>query len=122
MSDRLFVYGTLHPDRAPSEIADIVKNFRRLGSGTIKGRLYQFGEYPGLVLNARPNEKIEGEIFALPSDPAALARLDEYEEYRPDDPERSLFKRQKVTVTSRNGSRLMCWVYVYNRKLPAKFA
>jgi gamma-glutamylcyclotransferase (GGCT)/AIG2-like uncharacterized protein YtfP len=122
MSDRLFVYGTLHPDRAPSEIADVVKGLKPVGRGTIRGKLYDFGEYPGVVLDEKANERVDGEVFALPRDPDALARLDEYEEYRPHDPERSLFKRLKTTVTLLNGSRESCWVYVYNRNLPRKSA
>ena len=115
MSDHLFVYGTLLPDRAPYEIADIVKDFKRLGRGTIQGKLYNLGAYPGVVLDTRSKERIEGDIFVLPPSPEALACLDEYEEYRPNDPERSLFTRQRVQVTFQNGSRLLCWIYVYNK-------
>lgn len=120
LSDRLFVYGTLRPDHAPSEIADAVRNLTPIGPGRIHGKLYQLGEYPGVVLDDRAGT-VEGEVFALP-DAETLARLDEYEEYHPHDPEKSLFKRLKTTVTLQNGSRESCWVYVYNRELPRKTA
>ena len=45
MAERLFVYGTLHPDRAPKEIADIVSHFRRVGHGTIRGVRYELADY-----------------------------------------------------------------------------
>jgi gamma-glutamylcyclotransferase (GGCT)/AIG2-like uncharacterized protein YtfP len=120
MSDCLFVYGTLHPDRAPSEIAEVVKGLTPVGSGTIRGKLYSFDEYPGVILDDSTNEKVHGEVFTLPDDPDALLRLDQYEEYDPYDLERSLFKRVRTTVTLRNGSSESCWVYVYNQASPRK--
>ena len=45
-ADELFVYGTLRPERAPAEIADVV---RLVGGGTVQGRLLELGGYPGLV-------------------------------------------------------------------------
>jgi gamma-glutamylcyclotransferase (GGCT)/AIG2-like uncharacterized protein YtfP len=118
MENGLFVYGTLLPGRAPSEIADVVDALTPIGKGTILGRLYDFGDYPGVVLGDNANEKVQGEVFVLPSDPQVLARLDDYEEYHPQNPEGSLFKRLRTTVTLLNGSRESCWVYVYNRALP----
>jgi gamma-glutamylcyclotransferase (GGCT)/AIG2-like uncharacterized protein YtfP len=118
MENRLFVYGTLRPGYAPAEIADVVAALKPVGDGTIRGRLYNLGDYPGVVLDDKANEQIQGEVFDLPPDPALLARLDEYEEFYPQDPDGSLFMRLQTTVTLRNGSREKCWVYVYNRELP----
>ena len=115
MTDTLFVYGTLTPDRAPGEIADAVNTLTPLGPGTIRGRLYDFGDYPGVILDDSSSELVKGQVFGLPPDPDVLARLDEYEEYRPGDPERSLFDRRRTQVTLPNGSRRLCWVYVYNQ-------
>lgn len=121
MSERLFVYGTLRPDHAPSEIADAVKTLQPVGPGTIRGRLYNLGSYPGVILDEKANEEVHGEVFVVPHH-GTLARLDAYEEFHPHDPESSLFKRQKTTVTLGNGSSELCWVYVYNRALPRKSA
>jgi gamma-glutamylcyclotransferase (GGCT)/AIG2-like uncharacterized protein YtfP len=52
------------------------------------------------------------------SDAATLARLDRYEDFRPDDPDASLFLRVETTATLPDGSRHRCWVYVYNRPVP----
>jgi hypothetical protein len=51
MSQHLFLYGTLLPSEAPKEIASLVKRFRRLGSARVRGRFYDFGEFPGAVLD-----------------------------------------------------------------------
>jgi len=113
LADRLFVYGTLRPGHAPSEIADAVRTLEPVGPGTIRGRLYNLGAYPGVVLDDPAGEEVHGEVFLVPH-PATLARLDAYEDYRPRDPENSLFRRVKTTVTLSNGARELCWVYVYN--------
>jgi len=116
MAERLFVYGTLHPQHAPNEIADVVRRFKRLGEGTVHGRLYDLGDFPAMVLDQTAG-KVNGEVFIIPTDSNALARLDAYEEYHPSDPKQSLFLRQKTTVDLADGTKPECWVYVYNKSL-----
>lgn len=122
MAEQLFVYGTLHPQRAPAEIADVVKKLRPVGNGTIRGRLFNFGDYPGVILDTASKDRVHGTVFILPEDSDALARLDNYEEYDPNDPARSLFKRRKTKVTFADGSIRQCWIYVYNQPVPQKAA
>jgi gamma-glutamylcyclotransferase (GGCT)/AIG2-like uncharacterized protein YtfP len=118
VADGLFVYGTLNPDRAPEEIASVVKKLRPLGRGTIRGKLYDLGDYPAVVVDGDRGDKVPGSVFALPDDPETLASLDEYEEFTPSDPQNSLFVRSKRIVTFADGRRRRCWVYLYNRELP----
>ena len=118
MKEGLFVYGTLHPDRAPEEIKEVVKRLTPLGRGTVVGQLHDLGEYPALIVGGKRRERVPGAVFALPDDPAALQALDRYEEFQPADLENSLFVRLKRTVTLENGSRKRLWVYLYNQKLP----
>ena len=118
MAERLFVYGTLHPDRAPKEISDIVRRFRHLGHGTIRGIRYELNDFPAVILNSRSKEEVPGEVFALPGGVSTLARLDEYEEFLPNNPSRSLFRRIKTSVSLDDGSQQECWVYAYNGPLP----
>ena len=108
----LFVYGTLHPDRAPAEIAEDVSRFVSLGSGTVAGRLVQLNGYPGLVSG---DERVAGEVFEVPHDPGLIARLDAYEGFLPEDRAGSLFVRERLPVTMGDGSERRCWVYVYHR-------
>jgi len=117
MSEHLFLYGTLIPSEAPKEIAPIVKRFRRLGSAHVRGRLYDFGEFPGAILDPSSRTMIHGELVALPSDAGILQALDRYEEFDPVDPKKSLFIRKKAKVRMANGSSREGWVYVYNRPL-----
>ena len=50
MPQHLFVYGTLHPDRAPAEIAHAVRHLREIGPATLRGTRYDLGDYPGVVI------------------------------------------------------------------------
>ena len=115
MSQHLFLYGTLLPTEAPDEIASVVKRLRRLGLAQVRGRLYDFGEFPGAVLDPLSRTMIHGELVVLPSDGRVLDALDQYEEFDPSDPKRSLFVRKKAKVRMANGSSREGWIYVYNR-------
>jgi gamma-glutamylcyclotransferase (GGCT)/AIG2-like uncharacterized protein YtfP len=116
MPQHLFVYGTLHPDRAPAEIAPAVRRLTLIGPGTTRGTLYNLGDYPGVVIHPGRNDEVSGTVFALPDDPQVLASLDRYEDYRPTDPTGSLFIRTKCAVTLAQGNKIDCWIYLYNRQ------
>lgn len=115
MTDYIFLYGTLLPEYAPAEIADTVRQLSRVTRAFVRGRLYDLGEYPGAILDPASETLIKGEIFELPDDKEALARLDSYEGFDPDEPASSLFARDKTSVTLREGGELQCWIYIYNR-------
>jgi gamma-glutamylcyclotransferase (GGCT)/AIG2-like uncharacterized protein YtfP len=109
----LFIYGTLHPDRAPREIAAAARRLIPIGPATIRGHRHDLGEYPGVILDpAAP--AIEGELFTVP-DAATLDALDAYEDFRPADPGNSLFLRVETTAIRADNSAVICWIYVYNR-------
>lgn len=115
MADYLFVYGTLKPELASPEIAAVIRQFKRVGSGTIRGFLYDLGEYPGVRLDANGKE-VCGEVFEF-SDVAILSALDTYEGYEAHNPTRSLFVRKQCHVRLKeNDGQLLCWVYEYNRQ------
>jgi gamma-glutamylcyclotransferase (GGCT)/AIG2-like uncharacterized protein YtfP len=115
MPDLLFAYGTLQPGLAPAEIADVVRSFEPVGTGTVTGRLFDFGDFPGLVRPRNAKSRVRGRIFRLPKSGGVLERLDEYEGYDPKRPADSLFVRKLITVKLRDGSSKRCWVYFYNR-------
>ena len=112
----LFIYGTLHPDRAPAEIVVAARRLNPIGPATIRGHLYNLGDYPGVTLDGTA-PTIPGELYTVP-DAETLAAFDTYEDFRPADPENSLFLRVETTATKPGGSHSACWVYVYNRERP----
>lgn len=80
----VFIYGTLRA----GEINDIrraaerhgIAQPERLGSAFVSGRLYDFGAYPGLVIDAE-GDPVRGDIYLI--DDALAPVLDEIEEVYP---------------------------------------
>ena len=116
MKEHLFLYGTLLPSAAPKEIAGIVKRFRRLGTAQVRGKLYDFGDFPGAVLNDNSRTVVHGELVELPPDENVLRALDEYEEFDRLNPRKSLFVRKKTIIRLADGSTCEGWIYVYNKR------
>jgi len=116
-SEYLFSYGTLHPEHAPEEIADVVRGFLEVGRGFVYGTLYDFGSYPGAVLDETSSRRIWGTVFRLPMTEGVLERLDAYEECDPKSPHTSLFTRRICPVQLTEGRVLPCWIYEYNGTL-----
>jgi gamma-glutamylcyclotransferase (GGCT)/AIG2-like uncharacterized protein YtfP len=108
MSEYLFLYGTLLPGDATDESSRIVRRLKRVGSATIRGRLYDFGEYPGAVLDRTAKSSIKGELFELPNDDSALKALDDYEEFNRTDRKNSLFVRTRTVATLQGGRPAKC--------------
>ncbi len=113
-SDYLFAYGTLRPGHAPEEVADLVRRFEPVGKGTVRGTLYDLGSYPGAVLDGGSTRRILGTVFRLPAGNDILPRLDDYEGFDPQAPQRSLFIRRLYPVDLDGGRTLPCWIYEYN--------
>ena len=114
MTDYLFVYGTLKSGAAPPEVAGAMRGLRSLGTGTVRGTLYDLGKYPGLQLYG--TDEICGEVLEF-RDPSILKSLDAYEGYDAKKPSQSLFVRKQCQVRLTDKDRdLLCWVYEYNRQ------
>jgi gamma-glutamylcyclotransferase (GGCT)/AIG2-like uncharacterized protein YtfP len=114
MPELLFIYGTLHPDRAPAEIAPIARSLTPVGPATVRGTLLDLGAYPGIRLSSAGTE-VQGHLFALPVPSAATwAALDRYEDFRPHDPAASLFVRRQTTALRPSGQEVVCCIYEYN--------
>lgn len=113
MPDLLFVYGTLLRGLRD----DVLKKVgaKLVGTGTIQGRLYDLGRYPGAKRRIGPSDRVRGEVHRLPDPENALAVLDEYEGFFPDTPAKCEFVREAVKVTLDGGRRQQAWAYLYNR-------
>jgi gamma-glutamylcyclotransferase (GGCT)/AIG2-like uncharacterized protein YtfP len=107
--ERVFAYGTLMTgfSRRPLLGEAVLE-----GLGWIRGTLYHFGAYPGVVLD--DGGWVAGECYRLPDLATRLARLDAEEWYDPADEDRSLYVRRAVTVTLDAGGPRPAWVYAYN--------
>jgi gamma-glutamylcyclotransferase (GGCT)/AIG2-like uncharacterized protein YtfP len=111
---RLFAYGTLMTgfERRPLLGEAILE-----GLGRIRGSLFHFGEYPGVVLDGRG--WVSGELYRVPDLPARLPVLDREEWFDPADETGSLYVRRAVPVHGLGGEVREAWVYAYNERFGA---
>jgi len=115
VTDKIFVYGTLMAGFDRRKRAGIDTRMRFMGRGWIAAALYDLGLFPAAV--PAPDRRVTGELYEAVDDPSVLAKLDEIEGYRPDEPDTSLYQRSQVTVTLEGGAEETAWVYFYNAPL-----
>lgn len=110
---RIFVYGTLLRGERNHRI---IKPFAdRIEAATTSGRLFVLPQgYPGLLPGP---DTVRGECVALRDPQAALAALDDLEEYfGPDHPDNEY---RRVNIEIRIAGRTSpAWTYFYARPLP----
>ena len=112
MNDKLFVYGTLLDEGNKYGIY-LRDNSRFFAIGTIKGKLYDIGEYPGAVLHREGNDLIYGTILQIDNPGDVLAVIDMYEGFGNDQPQPNEFVRVITQAETESGS-VDCWIYLYN--------
>jgi gamma-glutamylcyclotransferase (GGCT)/AIG2-like uncharacterized protein YtfP len=105
----LFVYGTLRPG-LPGPAGHLVDGLERAGAATVRGLLFDLGEYPGMVAGAG---LVHGELLRV-GDPGRLAALDDYEGCGGPRP---LFRRQLTTARRETGEEVAAWAYFYSRSV-----
>jgi gamma-glutamylcyclotransferase (GGCT)/AIG2-like uncharacterized protein YtfP len=109
MSFKLFVYGTLLPGESNY---GLVKPFLRASKpGVIGGRLYDAGEYPGLVLSAY--DMVSGLWYTV--DNEAMVVLDELEGYRGP---HYMNEYERVWISDAMDPSVQGWVYVWEEQPP----
>jgi gamma-glutamylcyclotransferase (GGCT)/AIG2-like uncharacterized protein YtfP len=115
VDDLVFFYGTLMAGFDRRRRAGIDDKLKYMGRGAIQGALFDLGLYPAVI----PAEegRVWGEVYAMTDADTVLAALDDIEGYRHDDPDRSLYRRERTGVTLPDGSQAQAWVYFYNAPL-----
>lgn len=105
MKHRLFAYGTLRRSHAAIHHR-VVGSAQFLGRGSIAGRLFDLGRYPGVHRAGHDSWRVSGELYELmDSDPESrLLSIDRYE-----GPE---FVRARVLVELEGGDRRLAWAYL----------
>jgi gamma-glutamylcyclotransferase (GGCT)/AIG2-like uncharacterized protein YtfP len=115
VAELVFAYGTLRPALWPEALRLWLASASCVGRGSVRGRLYDFGPHPAGVLDLNDHRRIHGEVIALPDEPDLLKKLDEYEGYDPDRPERCDYVRITCRVWMTTGQEVTCWLYAYTR-------
>jgi gamma-glutamylcyclotransferase (GGCT)/AIG2-like uncharacterized protein YtfP len=105
----LFVYGSL---RRGFDAQGLMRRLgaRYVGKGTVHGRLFDLGQFPGAVKAPGSSAQVAGELYYLPSPARALKSLDRYEGSR--------YKRELAEVKLQDGRRARAWIY-WLKRVPA---
>jgi gamma-glutamylcyclotransferase (GGCT)/AIG2-like uncharacterized protein YtfP len=86
--------------------------------GTIQGKLYDLGDFPGVLeTDGGQAGRVAGELYQLSDPELALKTLDQYEEFFRLDHDSSLFVRKVALVNLENRGSKDAWVYFYNQKV-----
>ncbi len=109
----IVLYGSLMSGFTTQKELGIQDKLKLLGVCEINGKLYDLGDYPGLVDSQEEQDRVEAELFEI-KDKSVLKTLDKFEGYWPSNTQNSLYLRKK---TSWFNSEIKAWVYYYNRKV-----
>lgn len=113
MASHVFVYGTLRKDSRGQVLSPLCRDWIFLGYGTVGGRLYDFGAYPGAVPSDDPEQRVRGEVYLLPAPDTMLPPIDRYEGCSGEDEPPHEFERELVTLEMDDGSPQEAWIYWY---------
>jgi gamma-glutamylcyclotransferase (GGCT)/AIG2-like uncharacterized protein YtfP len=101
----LFVYGTLRSAFRNPYARLLAQESVLLGPARLRGRLYQLGNYPGMLAPLAPQDWVTGELYQISTAPGLLSKLDEYE-----GPE---FERVLARAHRSGRSPVKTWVYLF---------
>lgn len=117
MTDFIFVYGLLKSIYDNEAALFIRQHCSLIGTGTIPGRLFDLGNYPGVVYEADAETIVLGEVFKIHSNKDELiSYLDEFEECGPEFDQPNEYRKEIIPV-SVNGAIYQASSYIYNRNL-----
>src|SRR5262245_56746607 len=108
-----FVYGSLMRGMERASFINNPDKAQFVSPGAARGTLYDAGSFPGMIESAN-GSMVAGELYELFDRETLLETLDLIEGYWPDQPERSLYARKIIPVTTQEGTR-MAWAYIFNQ-------
>ena len=107
----LFVYGTLRSRGAQDHEKSYLKGSRCVGRAQFWGKLYDLGEYPGLVESWNPQDLVHGELYEVTQ--SQLSALDEHEGCGLADGRE--YVRRACQVKGPGDAWRTAYVYIYNK-------
>ncbi len=108
----VFVYGTLRRGGSRA-VPDLFPDAKFVGFGSVQGRLYDFGAYPGFIPSADADSiAVVGEVYCVSQQ--ALRCMDEIEAWHEHNPAGSYYWRRRHLIRLRHGACCEAWVYECN--------
>jgi gamma-glutamylcyclotransferase (GGCT)/AIG2-like uncharacterized protein YtfP len=115
LTERLFTYGTLRRGSSHPLSRTLASAGSYLGTGRLRGELYDLGGYPGAVAGNSDGGWIVGDMYRVHRPHQLWSVLDEYEDCDRAAPDGGEYRRVVCPIETEPGTALACWVYVYNR-------
>ena len=112
MNDLIFVYGTLL-DADNKYGLYLRDNSKFFSSAKIRGKLFDIGQYPGIILYPDDADLVHGVLLQMDNPETVLDVIDIYEGFGKDQPQPNEFVRVLAEAETESRTQL-CWVYVYN--------
>jgi gamma-glutamylcyclotransferase (GGCT)/AIG2-like uncharacterized protein YtfP len=108
----LFVYGTLKRRSRHPMARRLADSARHVGAGTIAGRLFNLGRFPGLKPPRADSDRVYGDVYDLGAEAERLLKeMDAYE--NAESPPPTPYEREIAAVALDNGATVTAWVYWY---------
>lgn len=114
-SNLLFVYGSLMRGMERASFMNSADKASFAGAASTRGTLYDLGAFPGMR-EGNNGSLVHGELYELIDPETFFATLDLIEGYWPEQPERSLYVRKLVSVSTNAGEK-SAWIYFLNQPL-----
>ncbi len=110
----LFVYGTLLSSIDTPMSVFLMGNSENVGKGSVLAKLYDLGNYPGIVLSNIKTDKVYGQVIKVLNPLPIFKELDNYEGVGTHFRSPNLYKRELIDVLLDSDTTIKCWVYIYN--------
>lgn len=115
----LLLYGSLRRGEPGARTLGLEGRLGFVRAVTIRGRLYDLGDYPGLILEP-PASPVRAELFVI-RDPGVTTELDAFEGFRADDPapyDPATGRGSPYLRQSLRAGGAQAWIYVLNLATP----
>ncbi len=112
----LFVYGSLMRGMERAAFLSSADKAGFVATGSARGTLYDLGAFPGMK-EGNNGSLVHGELYELVDPQTFFDTLDLIEGYWPEQPERSLYVRKLINVSTAAGEK-SAWAYILNQPFP----
>lgn len=114
-NELLFTYGTLRRGVESPMQRYLTDHTTWLGEAVFQGKLYFIGGHPAAIPSSSEEDTIIGDLFEIQTTSDLIQRLDQYEGFNKNNPEVSLYIREKRKVRLKKSNAVHeAWIYIFN--------
>ncbi|MEO8147978.1 MAG: gamma-glutamylcyclotransferase family protein [Bacteroidia bacterium] len=115
--DYIFLYGTLRKEFNHHVFKKVEDKLDYVGKGFVKGKIFDIGEYPGLIESTGNQSVVEGDVYSIKNETEKVFKLlDRYEGFIEGNLNKSEYIRKRKDIQLiREDKKIRSWIYIYNR-------